>query len=85
MHVESHPLAGKKVMVLDGEFAGQEYWIEDWWDKITGGSWMFANGNPAAIDYAIRSAFECVPTDDEVVYGKIGSFGKLIHTSQLPT
>jgi len=44
---------------------------------------MDANGNPAALIYAIRSGFDGLPTDDEVVYGKIGSFGHLIHESEL--
>jgi len=46
---------------------------------------MFADGNPAALDYALRRAVDGLPLDDEVVYGKLGAFGKLIHVSQLPT
>lgn len=84
MHAEAHPLAGQLITVSSGEFAGKEYRVEDWWDRLTGGSWMNANGNPAALDYAMRSAFEKLPLDDEVVYGKIDAFGKLIHVSQLP-
>lgn len=83
MHIQPHPLAGRTVMVAAGEFEGQQYRLEDWWDKLTGGSWGDAAGNPAAIDYAIRAALEGMPGDDEVVYGHIGSFGKLIHVSQL--
>jgi len=44
---------------------------------------MDANGNPAALMFAIRSARADLPTDDEVVYGKIGNFGHIIHTSEL--
>lgn len=53
MHSESHPLAGQTVKVdfgAGGNIEGiQEYRVEDWWDKLTGGSWMVATGNPAAL------------------------------------
>lgn len=83
-HTEAHPLAGKTVTIKDGVFAGQPYWIEDWWDKLTGGSWMDANGNPACMEYAMRAlSGEMNPIDDDVVYGKIGRLGKLMHVSRL--
>lgn len=78
MHTESHPLAGKTVKAL-----GEEYRLEDWWDVLTGGSWMNADGNPAAMNYAVRSAVAGLPLDDEVVYGKVGAFGHLVHVSEL--
>ena len=37
----------------------------------------------ACLDYAMHSGMEGVPTDDEVVYGKVGAFGKLVHVSQI--
>jgi len=93
MHSESHPLAGQTVTLSNAEdnFSGEVvtgvlFCVEDYWDKITGGSWMTAAGNPAAMKYAIRtgstSSYE-VPLDDEVVYGKIGPFGHLVHISEL--
>ena len=82
-HEEPHPLAGKTVKIIAGEYEGKHYWIEDWWDKITGGSWMFAEGNPACLQYAMRSGLGNLPTDDEVVYGKIGALGHLVHVSEL--
>jgi len=93
MHSESHPLAGQTVTLSNAEdnFSGEVvtgavFRVEDWWDKITGSSWMFANGNPAAMKYAIRTGsthtYE-VPIDDEVVYGKIGGLGHLVHVSEL--
>jgi hypothetical protein len=62
-----------------------EYRVEDWWDRLAGGSWMFADGNPAAVTYALRSALSAnpVPVDDEVLYGKIGPFGQLVHISEV--
>lgn len=87
MHSESHPLAGQTVKVdfgAGGNIEGiQEYRVEDWWDKLTGGSWMVATGNPAALMYAIRSGKNSLPLDDEVVYGKVGSFGHLAHVSEI--
>lgn len=83
LHTDSHPLAGKTVIIRSGEFAGEEYRIEDWWDRVAGRSWQVCDGNPACLDYAMRAAFEKLPIDNEVIYGKFGSFGKLIHISQL--
>ena len=88
MHEESHPDAGKKRIIKDDRqhhgvpnFGGSEIRIEDWWDKLTGGSWMFAEGNPACLNYAMRSVD--LPIDDEVLYGKINNLGYLVHVSEL--
>ena len=82
-HSEPHSRAGDTITIRQGEFAGQEYRIEDWWDRVSGESWMRQRGNPGCLDYAVRSGIEGCPSDDEVLYGKIGSMGKLIHESQL--
>ena len=77
-------LAQKKVMIISGTYKGKEYWVEDWWENVGGGSWMFANGNPACMKYAVRAGLkDNLPTDDNVLYGKIGSLGELIHISEL--
>lgn len=83
-HTERHPLSGQTVTVNIGN-GPEQYQVEDWWDHLTGGSWMLADGNPAALGYAIRTAFKVpsVPTDDEVVYGKIGGLGYLVHVSEI--
>lgn len=89
-HEDAHPLAGQTVHLnvagdhpLVKELSGKEYRIEDWWDRLTGGSWMHADGNPAALKYAFRAGMTGLPTDDEVVYGKVGAFGHLVHVSEL--
>lgn len=87
-HSEKHPLAGSIVVITEGEFKGEKYRIEDWWDRLTGESWMYSNGNPAAMEYGIRSSGighpgDRSPMNDEVVYGKIGGLGKLMHVSKL--
>ena len=77
-------LAGKKVTILSGTYKGMTYWVEDWWENVSGSSWMFADGNPACLKYAARIGLkDSVPFDDDVLYGKIGSFGELIHISEI--
>jgi hypothetical protein len=88
MHTDSHPLAGQTIKVDFGTTGGniqgvQEYCVDDWWDKLTGGSWMQADGNPAALMYAMRSGVAGLPVDNEVVYGKVGAFGHLAHVSEI--
>lgn len=60
-----------------------EYKLEGLWNKLTGGSWMYAKGNPAAMLYGMRSGMEGLPTDDLVYYGKIDHQGELVHVSEL--
>ncbi|BAH32997.1 hypothetical protein [Rhodococcus erythropolis] len=82
IHTEPHPLAGQTVEIkIEGETL--EYRLEDWWDRVHGSSWMFADGNPAALKYAMRAGFAGLPVDDEVVYAKVDIFGHLIHASEI--
>ena len=87
IHSEPHPLAGKTVQVdLDGN-GPADFVIEDWWDRVFGGSWMDAGLNPAAIGYSIRTGFaiargSTIPIDDEVVYGKRDGFGHIVHVTE---
>lgn len=94
VHAEPHPLAGRTVRVrlaaplidLKGVTAGVvELRLEDWWDRVGGGSWTAADGNAACMAYAIRSGFARppIPVDDDVVYGKVGPYGHLVHASEL--
>ena len=92
IHDKRHPLAGKTAKLRadfhdrSGELrGGLDYRVEDWWDRLGSGSWMNCTGNPACLKYAMRSAFAGVPTDDEVLYGKIGAFGHLVHVSEIET
>lgn len=86
-NTEQSPLAGKYVTVeadLYGEGAGfHTFRVEDWWDRLTGRSWMDSNGNPAAMNYAIRGGLSGLPIDDQVLYGKVGAFGHLVHVSEI--
>lgn len=93
IHTEPHPLAGKKVRIKEGVedpaqkmvVGGAEYVVEDWWDKLTGKSWMISDGNFAAMHYAMRTGLtgSPVPLDNEVVYGHIGNLGHLVHVEEL--
>ncbi len=90
LHNEASEYAGKTVKIKPGaehpqvsDFGGSEFRVEDWWDRLGQGSWMFCQGNPACMIYALRSVQERLPVDDEVLYGKIGSFGHLVHISEI--
>ena len=68
-------------------FGGSEYRVEGYWDNkyIGGKSWMDSNRNPACMIYAMRTTNTTppIPTDDDVLYGKVGSFGHLVHISEI--
>jgi len=92
MHKEQSELANQTVKIKPGvvhpqytTFAGVDFKVEDWWDRVTGGSWMDAQGNPACLVYAVRTGFsKSVPTDDEVLYGKTpDGLGHLVHVSEI--
>lgn len=67
----------------DKNFGGSEYRVEGYWDELTGKSWMHSDENPACLVYAVRSAFADLPMDDNVLYGKVGQFGHLVHISEI--
>ena len=73
---------------MTGDLSGQEFAVEDWCENVLGCSWMYANGNPAALEYAVRSATfgknNNVPMfSNDVMYGTVGMFGHLIHVNEL--
>lgn len=74
-----------KVKAEIQKFGGADFRIEDYWENVSGMSWMNSNGNPAAMLYAIRTGSQDfhVPIDNEVVYGKIGGMGYLFHVTEL--
>jgi hypothetical protein len=65
------------------ELGGREFRIEDWWDHLTGASWTETAGVPAALRYAFRALVKDLPVNDDVIYGKIGSLGYLVHVSEV--
>lgn len=91
-HLNRHELAGKTVHVKtrlplysqnNDPDTAVPLWIEDWWDRVAGRSWMDGVGNPACLHYAARNGFAGLPLDDQVVYGHAGGFGHLVHTSEI--
>lgn len=58
IHQAPHELAGKVVTIKEGEFKGHEYRVEDWWDRLGQGSWREGCGNPACMEYGLRSGME---------------------------
>ena len=89
---ERHPLAGQTVKLkenigkfMQGEAGGAEFCVEDWADNVLGRSVWATNGNPAALEYAIRTATNGnrIPIDDNAVYGKVGIFGHIVHDSEI--
>jgi len=94
-HAESHPKAGRVVKIKQNvthpqvsDFGGSEYRVEDWWDRVAGEqkSWitLAEQGHPAAIIYGIRVAANSdIPEDNEVLYGKVGAFGHMVHVTEI--
>lgn len=82
---EPSEYAGKTVKIRPNVvgIGGQEYRVEDWWQNASGGSWMDADGNIAAMAYGVRSGLAGLPLDNEVLYGKVGGFGHLVHVSEI--
>lgn len=83
---------GKKFKVRESsthkqfkEFGGSIIEIEGYWSEVHGEEWpkSVENGNPAAIIYMLRTIDNNLPIDNKVLYGKIGSFGHLVHVSEL--
>jgi len=87
VHEASHPKAGETVKIRAKTSSGAEtvedFVLEDWWDKVSGMSWTASDGNPAAMIYGLRAGMESLPLDDEVVYGKLGWEGRLVHVSEI--
>ncbi len=80
IHTTESPLAGKSVQIETGVLSGHTLHVEDWWDRVAGKSWMHCDGNPACLAFAMR---EPTPLDNDVLYGKIGNAGTLVHVSML--
>jgi len=92
MHANSHPKAGQTVRIKTDvehfqypDFGSSEFRLEDWWDRVGQDSWRISceNGNIACIIYYKRVGYCNLPLDDDVVYGKVGAFGSLVHVSEI--
>lgn len=68
--------------------SGREFVVEDWCENVLGCSWMDANGNPTALEYAVRLVIfgknNNVPMfSNDVLYGKVAGMGYLLHVNEL--
>ena len=81
MHSSEHPLARTTVTVKSGPYAGKQYEIEDWFDRVVGTSWknLVFREHGAAMQYEMSGQTK----DDEVLYGKIGGFGYAINVEHI--
>ena len=87
---ESHELAGKTVRLnLAAEAPNLQttatFRVEDWFENVVGMGWKSAKdtGNWAAKNYGLRAKIGGLPQDNDVVYGKVGGLGHIIHISEL--
>lgn len=88
--MSKHALANKWVVIKATAthpqfpaFSGGKVLIEDAWMNIDGRSWKDCDGNPACLIYAFRAGVAGLPTDDNVLYGKLGAYGVLVHESEI--
>lgn len=87
-HKHQHSLAGKTVKIKSNVFlhGGKDFEVRDWWDRCSGYSWRYGIGTiPVCSTYATRAFMSLNPRmfNEEVVYGKIGSFMYIFHVSEL--
>lgn len=85
-HDKPHNLAGKEVMLKGSNqywATGSVYRVEDWADRVFGKYVRDLSGHPASIQYMARMAHGNLPNDDEVLYGKIGWLGFVVHVTEI--
>ncbi|QCG77047.1 hypothetical protein SEA_EWALD_38 [Gordonia phage Ewald] len=90
IHPDPHPTADRAVVVLAKSIASETpqpmvFMVEDYWDRVSGGSWQTAVDSREALAYGLRAGFADLPLDDEVLYGTIGSTTLLVHVSEIMT
>lgn len=83
IHIGPSDFAGQTFSIDIPGIGTGDYIVEDFWGRIHPVSWMFADGNPAALKYALRAGMAGLPVDNEVVYGKFNGFGHIVHTTKL--
>ena len=90
IHPEPHPLAGQTVEARRIWLDPVDFIVEDWWDRVVGGSWRAfpenAHVSPVIVAYVDRIFPRAtgIPFDDEVICGKIDGLGHLVHATELP-
>ena len=86
-HHEPSLLAGKTVKVRHGRLAGRDFYVEDWIDRAPGINVEWANSDVlssnAIFMLFLRKEIEHLPSDNNVLYGRIGSWPYAVHLSEL--
>jgi hypothetical protein len=94
IHETKSDLAGKTVKIKKNvkhfqfpDFGGADIVIEDWLDRVMGQSWMYCDGNPACMVYALRTVSKKnIPMDNDVLYGHTkNGLGHLVHMTEIET
>lgn len=83
IHNEAHALAGQTVVLNSGPYAGSEYQIQDYYDRVFDRSWKNDGASPVVMEYAMQGLFYSIPYDDEVLYGESGGVARLVHIKWL--
>lgn len=87
MSRDRHPLAGKTVklkLAAESDIkTGDDFRVEDWWENVGGSRMTETAGNPAVFKAMMRTMNTPVYMNDNVVYGKVGHFGHIVHESEL--
>ncbi|KAI4218049.1 MAG: hypothetical protein L6R40_008808, partial [Gallowayella cf. fulva] len=92
INTNAHPLAGQfvtlnskaKIDPTQGVVvAGAEFRVEDYADRIMGGSIWAGPMTFAVMHYMARAEANSLPMDDKVLYGKINGLGHMVHESEI--
>ena len=69
------------------QISGKDITILGYWDELTGTGWGESHGNMAACMFAFRMGLAGYPppSNDQVLYGKIGSLSYLVCIDELET
>ena len=69
--------------ITSGTYKDSEFVLEGLCKDVIGRTWSDHRGNPACLQYVIRTVHDQLPVDDNVYYGKIGMLGHLVHSSEI--
>lgn len=95
MHKSESPLRGVPVKLLDGleaamtpsyetiELSGEEFVVDDWWDRVNGASWQDSTDKLSFTYNARQARAGYLPMDDEVLLGRIGNKEVLVHLAEI--
>ena|ERR1017187_3710391 len=74
---------GKSVRINHGRLTGRMFSVEDWASRVLE-DWTTHNlKNNAVFMYFLRKETDDLPSDDSVLYGKIGAWPYCVHLSEI--